>query len=264
MYFVFYSSCITENIVFSHLFRQYSLPFFIIPLIDTGRHLLWLPASPRTSDDLSNHRGRSQRAQGIQPQLDCVAHYKSNMISSRFPYKVTKWKLSSDFNSHIATNWSINCRLEAGIFEGNCSSWCLNLRNYSICLLVLLYVNVLIQLLAHAALPDWLKDNDFLHSSHRPPIPCIATCFKSVFSLHSETVNIWTHLIGSLILVGITFWFFVRPSNVPYTWQKVVVSSFLVFIMSLAQICFFFAVTEMILVSSVFIGTLRRHCYSNV
>lgn len=87
-----------------------------------------------------------------------------------------------------------------------------------------------LKLLAHAALPDWLKDNDFLHSSHRPPIPCIATCFRSVFSLHSETVNIWTHLIGSLILVGITFWFFVRPSNVPYTWQKVVV--FLAFFIS--------------------------------
>lgn len=87
-----------------------------------------------------------------------------------------------------------------------------------------------LKLIAHAALPEWLKDNDYLHDNHRPPIPCIATCFKSVFCLHSETVNIWTHLIGSLILVGITFWFFVRPSNVPYTWQKVLV--FMAFFLS--------------------------------
>ncbi|XP_075243032.1 adiponectin receptor protein-like isoform X2 [Convolutriloba macropyga] len=86
------------------------------------------------------------------------------------------------------------------------------------------------KLIAHAALPEWLKDNDFLHQNHRPPIPCIATCFRSVFAIHSETVNIWTHLIGSLILVGITFWFFVRPSNVPYTWQKILV--FLAFFLS--------------------------------
>jgi len=94
------------------------------------------------------------------------------------------------------------------------------------------------KLLAHAALPDWLKDNDFLHASHRPPIPCIATCFKSVFAIHSETVNIWTHLIGSLILVGITFWFFVRPCKAPYNWQKILV--FMAFFTS-AVVCMTFS-----------------------
>uniref|UniRef100_A0A915DI12 Adiponectin receptor 2 n=1 Tax=Ditylenchus dipsaci TaxID=166011 RepID=A0A915DI12_9BILA len=45
-------------------------------------------------------------------------------------------------------------------------------------------------------LPEWLQDNDFLHTGHRPPLPSFAECFKSILSIHTETGNIWTHLLG--------------------------------------------------------------------
>lgn len=45
-------------------------------------------------------------------------------------------------------------------------------------------------------LPDWLQDNEFLRTGHRPQIPDFAGCFKSIFQLHTETGNIWTHLYG--------------------------------------------------------------------
>jgi hypothetical protein len=45
-------------------------------------------------------------------------------------------------------------------------------------------------------LPDWLKDNEYLLTGHRPPLPSVSECFKSIWSLHTETGNIWTHLIG--------------------------------------------------------------------
>ena len=44
-------------------------------------------------------------------------------------------------------------------------------------------------------LPQWLQDNDFLHFGHRPPLPTIE-CFKSIIRIHTETGNIWTHLLG--------------------------------------------------------------------
>lgn len=47
-------------------------------------------------------------------------------------------------------------------------------------------------------LPRWLQDNDFLHAGHRPPLPSFKVCFKSIFRIHTETGNIWTHLIGKL------------------------------------------------------------------
>ena len=46
------------------------------------------------------------------------------------------------------------------------------------------------------SLPQWLQDNDFLHFGHRPPLPT-SECFKSIVRIHTETGNIWTHLLGT-------------------------------------------------------------------
>ncbi len=54
-------------------------------------------------------------------------------------------------------------------------------------------------------LPDWLKDNDYLLHGHRPPMPSFRACFGSIFRIHTETGNIWTHLLG-LCLWYMTLW----------------------------------------------------------
>ena len=51
------------------------------------------------------------------------------------------------------------------------------------------------------ALPKWLQDNEFLHKGHRPPLPSFWLCFKSIFRLHTETGNIWTHGLGALVFL---------------------------------------------------------------
>ncbi|RCN25153.1 hypothetical protein ANCCAN_29136, partial [Ancylostoma caninum] len=93
------------------------------------------------------------------------------------------------------------------------------------------------KVLKYEHLPEWLQDNEFLrytldhldhvycvslleqrllfrfelelkfYSSHghRPPLPSFAECFKSIWSLHTETGNIWTHLIGRLSVFLFTF-----------------------------------------------------------
>lgn len=53
------------------------------------------------------------------------------------------------------------------------------------------------RVIPHDVLPDWLKDNDFLLHGHRPPMPSFRACFKSIFRIHTETGNIWTHLLGA-------------------------------------------------------------------
>lgn len=50
----------------------------------------------------------------------------------------------------------------------------------------------------HRSLPLWLRDNDFLLRGHRPQLASFRECFRSIFRLHTETGNIWTHLIGEL------------------------------------------------------------------
>lgn len=52
----------------------------------------------------------------------------------------------------------------------------------------------------HRSLPDWLQDNDFLHTGHRPPTNSFLVCFKSIFRIHTETGNIWSHLLGMTLL----------------------------------------------------------------
>ena len=45
-------------------------------------------------------------------------------------------------------------------------------------------------------LPEWLRDNELIETGHRPPLDNFHACLQSVLSVHSETGNIWTHLIG--------------------------------------------------------------------
>nr|AUS83921.1 adiponectin [Eisenia fetida] len=47
-------------------------------------------------------------------------------------------------------------------------------------------------------LPDFLNDNEYLLNNHRPELNSAVECLKSVFKLHTETWNIWTHAVGSI------------------------------------------------------------------
>ena len=82
-------------------------------------------------------------------------------------------------------------------------------------------------LLSHSELPEWLRGNEFLSHFHRPPMPSFRYCFKSIFKIHSETGNIWTHLIGFIIFVCITSYMLLRPitssSPFPKDWQEKVI-----------------------------------------
>jgi len=49
------------------------------------------------------------------------------------------------------------------------------------------------------SLPMWRKDNKYLRHGHRPPMQSFSKCFASIFRLHTETWNIWTHLIGMVM-----------------------------------------------------------------
>lgn len=48
----------------------------------------------------------------------------------------------------------------------------------------------------YSKLPEWLRDNDYLLWGHRPQLASFQLCFRSIFRIHTETGNIWTHLIG--------------------------------------------------------------------
>ncbi|KAK9705750.1 hypothetical protein RND81_07G079100 [Saponaria officinalis] len=57
------------------------------------------------------------------------------------------------------------------------------------------------RLLKYEELPEFLKDNEFILDYYRCEWPLKDT-FLSVFSLHNETLNIWTHLGGFVIFAA--------------------------------------------------------------
>lgn len=77
-------------------------------------------------------------------------------------------------------------------------------------------------------LPHWLQDNEFLHTGHRPQLGSFGSCFKSIFSLHTETGNIYTHMYGCVIFIGIFIWFLSRPADVVSWPDKLIFSTFFV------------------------------------
>lgn len=51
-------------------------------------------------------------------------------------------------------------------------------------------------------LPGWMRDNQHIHNHYRPQLKSYTLCLLSIFRLHTETVNIWTHLVGLVITIA--------------------------------------------------------------
>ena len=51
-------------------------------------------------------------------------------------------------------------------------------------------------------LPVWRRDNGFIHSGYRQNRPSYLHSFGSLFYLHNQSVNIWTHLVGAITTVA--------------------------------------------------------------
>ena len=69
------------------------------------------------------------------------------------------------------------------------------------------------QAVPHHALPPWLQDNDYLVRGHRPELQSTVECLRSIFRLHTETLNIWTHLLGALLFVYFAVFYLLRGGS---------------------------------------------------
>ncbi len=49
--------------------------------------------------------------------------------------------------------------------------------------------------------PHFLRDNEFIHSGYRINFDSYWKIFKSLFVLHNEFVNVWSHILGALFVV---------------------------------------------------------------
>lgn len=63
------------------------------------------------------------------------------------------------------------------------------------------------RLLYFEELPSWLQDNHYIRSGYRAESRSLWRSLKSVAAVHNETVNIWTHLLPSIVFLGFLAYF---------------------------------------------------------
>lgn len=51
-------------------------------------------------------------------------------------------------------------------------------------------------------LPPWRRDNHYIRSGYRQSRASYAHSLRSLFYLHNESVNIWTHLLGAVVALA--------------------------------------------------------------
>ena len=101
-------------------------------------------------------------------------------------------------------------------------------------------------------IPEWLRDNDYIINGHPMPTYSYRRSFRLWQCLHMETVNIWTHLLGSAVFITIGGTFYQSISASPnLQWSKGDLFAFGVSIFA-AAVCFGLSAT---------FHTLRSHSY---
>jgi len=49
--------------------------------------------------------------------------------------------------------------------------------------------------------PEFCQDNEYIRTGYRINFHTIIQVLKSLFMIHNETVNIWSHLIAALVFI---------------------------------------------------------------
>lgn len=57
-------------------------------------------------------------------------------------------------------------------------------------------------------LPLWRRDNHYILSGYRPILPSYTHSLLSLFHLHNESVNIWSHLLGAIVFLSLSLYLY--------------------------------------------------------
>ncbi|POO00692.1 AdipoR/hemolysin-III-related [Trema orientale] len=68
-----------------------------------------------------------------------------------------------------------------------------------------LWKKVKYQLVEYHSLPGYLRDNEYILRHYRSEWP-LKHVLLSIFSIHNETLNVWTHLIGFFLFLSLTIY----------------------------------------------------------
>lgn len=55
-------------------------------------------------------------------------------------------------------------------------------------------------------LPTWMQKDQYIRHGYRTPQYSLRGCYESLWYLHNETVNIWSHLLTALLMLLLLSW----------------------------------------------------------
>jgi adiponectin receptor len=85
-------------------------------------------------------------------------------------------------------------------------------------------------------MPQWVTSNEFIIGGYRRINEDIKFYFKSIFRLHNETLNIWTHLLGSILYIYIIIFTNLDLNLMNFTSQMLIMNLYV--ISSFCTYCF--------------------------
>ena len=112
------------------------------------------------------------------------------------------------------------------------------------------------KLLPFHQLPNWLQYNEYLTDHHRPPMNSFSGCFKTMFRMHTETWNIWTHFLGFVFFVVLCLGIYVYGDYITFLFEDIEIYK-LPATEQAMLFCFFLAAMICLLFSTIF------HLFSN-
>jgi len=68
------------------------------------------------------------------------------------------------------------------------------------------------RLLDFHQISDWRQDNEFIQTRYRPELRSHQKCFRTILGLHNQTGNIWSHMLGCMVFIGLGFAFFLNDT----------------------------------------------------
>ena len=87
-------------------------------------------------------------------------------------------------------------------------------------------------------LPGWRQDNEYITSGYRPSSGSFRKCLGSLNYLHNETVNIYSHLLGAILFLGLFLYVLWKISHYNNTIRHIECIVFIAFFIGIIT-CFF-------------------------
>jgi len=77
-------------------------------------------------------------------------------------------------------------------------------------------------------MPPWMNSNEYILTGYRPISRSCCYYTKSIFKLHNETINIWTHMLGAFTFIGILSYLNSDKNLGLYTGQAIIMNLYVI------------------------------------